>query len=196
MKIERRDLIPLPKNEEEALKILQFRKKRMLQALYHTHALVTDACRIASVTRYEHNEWLRDDPEYKRDVEFIQEGVTDMVESKMYERINGIFATNDTDDDVMNIPELSNWPENLDPESEEGKKFLEEIRVKNGIGTLKIYRKAPSENLIAFYLRTKGRSRGYAERTEITGAEGQGLFAGKTDTELVEMITSLTKKLA
>lgn len=44
-----------------------------------------------------------------------------------------------------------------------------EIMTEHGIQTL---RDAPSATATIFYLKTKGKSRGYVERQEITGAEG------------------------
>lgn len=184
--------LKLPDGESEAT-VIAFQKKRMLHALYMTHGTVHQACNLAGIRRSLHYTWMREDPDYKESVEFIQEGVLDMVESKMFERIKGVMITEGGDDDEFLMRDLNEWPEDLDPDSPSGREYLEKLRTR--VNRIKVYRKPPSEAMIAFYLRTRGRHRGYTERTEITGADGQSLFSGKTDEELVAMLKDLQSKL-
>jgi hypothetical protein len=159
-----------------------------------TNGVVSPAFRLAGIpTRY-HHEWMKDDPEYKKTIDFVMDGATDFVESKMFERINGVLTTDE--DDIFDLEKLTeDIPDDIDINTPEGEKWLMERRNKLGMNKIKIYRKAPSEALIAFYLRTKGRKRGYTERTEITGADGTSLLSGKTDEELMEMIKNISAKL-
>lgn len=46
-----------------------------------------------------------------------------------------------------------------------------------------------------FYLKTKGRGRGFSERLELTGREGKDLFGQSSDDELDDKIKELTRKL-
>ena len=67
-------------------------------------------------------------------------------------------------------------------------KLLEKI---NGVtmgkivdGQKVIYETAPSDTAIIFFLKTRGKSRGYIERQEITGKDGSDLYGNMTDEEL------------
>jgi hypothetical protein len=180
---------------EDSPEVVVMKKKRVLQALYHTMGRVSTALRLVGVTLREHNEWKRKDPEYQGSVEAIQDGVTDFVEGKMFERINGVFHTNEGELEEYQMHELENWPEGLDPDSPEGQERMQGIRIRMDSLKLRVYKVPPSDTLIQFYLRTKGRDRGYAERTEITGANGSAFLASKTDAELAALISSVNKKL-
>ncbi len=48
---------------------------------------------------------------------------------------------------------------------------------------------------IIFYLKTRGRDRGYSERLELTGKDGKNLLASKSDEELEERIKELESKI-
>ncbi len=47
---------------------------------------------------------------------------------------------------------------------------------------------------IIFYLKTKGRNRGYSERIELTGKDGEDLIKSKDDSELEARIKELEEK--
>ena len=64
----------------------------------------------------------------------------------------------------------------------------------------KLYNLIENEDTAAtlFYLKTKGRKRGYQERTEVTGAEGKDLipsvdFSKMTDEQIREYLRSRTR---
>jgi hypothetical protein len=95
------------------------RKQAMLQALEKTLGVVTTAARQAGIERTTHYNWLKEDAEYKRAVESIDDVALDFAESKLHSLIQN-------DDTAATI----------------------------------------------FYLKTKGKKRGYIERQELTGNEG------------------------
>jgi hypothetical protein len=89
-------------------------KKKLLEALEQSLGIVTDACKMAELSRQSHYRWLKDDELYREAVEAIQDMALDFAESSLYQQ----------------------------------------IREKNTPATI-------------FYLKTKGKHRGYIERTEI-----------------------------
>ena len=89
-------------------------KKAMLEALRKSLGIVTTACLNAGISRETHYRWLKEDPEYKIEVEALEDVVLDFAESQLHKSIN------------------------------------------NGSDTATI-----------FFLKTKGKKRGYIEKQEI-----------------------------
>ena len=98
----------------EKLTNLTPKKELMLEALKKSLGIVTTACQNVGISRVTHYEWLNTDPEYKRQVEALDDVVLDFAESKLHQSIN------------------------------------------NGSDTATI-----------FFLKTKGKKRGYIEKQEI-----------------------------
>ena len=99
------------------------KKKEMIEALKKSLGIVTKACEIVNIDRKTHYNWYNSDPEYKESVDSIQDIAIDFVESKLYEKFNGIEVQKG--DEVYTVP--------------------------------------PSDTAIIFYLKTKGKQRGYKE---------------------------------
>ena len=91
------------------------KKDLMLEALRKSLGIVTTACISVGIDRGTHYNWLKDDPEYKKSVEALDDVVLDFAESQLHKSIN------------------------------------------NGSDTATI-----------FFLKTKGKKRGYIEKQEIT----------------------------
>jgi hypothetical protein len=91
------------------------KKNAMLEALKKSLGIVTKAVEMVGIDRQTHYNWLKDDPEYKKSVEALDDVVLDFAESKLHQSIN------------------------------------------NGSDTATI-----------FFLKTKGKKRGYIEKQEIT----------------------------
>ena len=89
------------------------KKAAMIEALEKSLGVVTDACKIVGINRKTHYEWLKNDEQYKQDVDDLSNAALDFVESKLYEKIKGGDTT-----------------------------------------------------CIIFYMKTKGKERGYVERQE------------------------------
>jgi hypothetical protein len=106
-------------------------KKAIIEALEKSLGVVTTACRTVGIGRTQFYQWLKDDPEFKREVEDISNIALDFAESQLHKQIG------------------------------EG-----------------------STPATIFYLKTKGKKRGYVERQEITGFEGTKLF----DVEIIKKI--------
>jgi hypothetical protein len=116
-------------------------KKAMLKAMKKYRGIVSHSLEAADVVRSTYYAWLKDDPEFKEDIEAINEGAIDFVESKLLDLIDG--ATEEV----------------IHPLSGE----IVELRGK------------PDKTAAIFFLKTRGKHRGYVERQEITGKDGEKL---------------------
>lgn len=108
------------------------RKKAALDMLKRNRGIISGACDAADISRTTFYEWLKNDPEFALEVEEINESAIDFVESKLYQKINGVECATITQK-----------------------------------GETVIYELPPSDTAIIFYLKTKGKKRGYIEKTEI-----------------------------
>lgn len=82
-----------------------------------------------------------------------------------------------------------------DPEFKAAVEEVQEYTVDVAESELHKLIKAGETTAIIFYLKTKGKKRGYVERQELVGAEGKDLFASKSDSELLSMMSELMQKL-
>lgn len=107
-------------------------KKALLEALEKSMGVVTDACKLVGISRVTYYEYYNNDEEFKASVDDISNVALDFVESKLFEKINGV-----------SIGKL------------------------NEKGEVESYKVPPSDTALIFYLKTKGKKRGYIERQEI-----------------------------
>jgi hypothetical protein len=91
---------------------------------------ISKACEAVDVSRTTFYNWINDHQEFADKIEALRESFIDHVESKLFEKVNGVTIGKVID------------------------------------GELKVYDQPPSDNAILFYLKTKGKKRGYIERTE------------------------------
>lgn len=110
----------------------------MIEALKKHLGRVTRACEEMKIVRQTHYNWIRDDSEYKAAVDDVNEAAIDHVESKLFEKIDGVTIKTGVDKEGNDI----------------------------------VYDVPPSDTAIIFYLKTKGKKRGYVERQELTGGDG------------------------
>ncbi len=64
------------------------RKIAMVEALKKTLGIVTSACKIVGIDNQTHYAWLKQDEDYKTQVEEIKNMALDFAESKLHEIIN------------------------------------------------------------------------------------------------------------
>lgn len=115
--------------EEDELSKTNKNKKILLGALEKSLGVVTTACKAVNLSRTQHYTWMETDPEYKAEVERLNDMVIDFAESKLHTLIN------------------------------------------NGDTAATI-----------FYLKTKGKKRGYIERVEnMIGEVEQPLFGPENE---------------
>ena len=97
-------------------------KSRLLEALENSLGVVTTACKKANISRKTFYQYCKDDPEFKKQVQDIENIALDFAETQLHKQIQG----------------------------------------GNTAATI-------------FYLKTKGKKRGYVERQEITGNDGDAI---------------------
>jgi hypothetical protein len=73
----------------EAVKLnnLDSKKAAMLEALDKSLGIVSTAVKMVGISRGTHYNWLKDDPEYKKAVDALQDGVLDFAESHLYKLV-------------------------------------------------------------------------------------------------------------
>jgi hypothetical protein len=69
-------------------KVNEVKKKAMMEALEKSLGVVTQACKISSVSRTQYYQWLKDDPEFKKQTDDIAEIAIDFAESKLHSLIS------------------------------------------------------------------------------------------------------------
>lgn len=110
-------------------------KKAMIEAMKLSYGIISVAANKVEISRQTHYNWMKDDPEYKEEIESINEAAIDHVEGKLMERVNGVAIA-----------------------GEDGSTYYQ----------------APSDTAIIFYLKCKGKKRGYVERQEVVPMDPDG----------------------
>jgi hypothetical protein len=111
-------------------------KKAMIEALEKSLGIVTTACKSVDIARQTHYEWMREDPEYKEQVDSIVDIAIDFAESQLNQLIQGARH-----------------------------------QVVTNKGDIVEIKDAPNPTSIIFFLKTKGKKRGYVETTETIVSE-------------------------
>lgn len=114
-------------------------KKKAIEALRKSLGVVTTACESIKLARSTFYNWVSNDEDFKKEVEEISEQALDIAESKLFERINGYEHPEE---------KIFNYEGDI-------------VRAK----TVKHY--PPDTTAIIFYLKTKGKKRGYIEKSEL-----------------------------
>lgn len=114
------------------------RKNAQIAALKTTLGIVTEACEITGLAPSTHYKWLKEDAEYKKEVEELADLALDFVESKLFETIRGVELPEDKIFNHEGVPLI--------------------------VPTVKRY--PPSDANIRWYLDRKGRKRGYIAETQ------------------------------
>jgi hypothetical protein len=107
----------------------------MIEALRKCKGIVSHAIELVGLHRSTHYDWLKNDPEYKAEVDAIDDFAIDFVESKLFELISGVKCSKVSGDEVV------------------------------------VYETPPCKTSCIFYLKTKGKKRGYTEHEQTTTDE-------------------------
>ena len=125
-------------------------KKRMLEAMIKCLGNVSNAALISKVSRWMHYEWLRKDKKYKKEIEDIVEMALDFVESKLFERINGYEHKDIHFSDYQGMVTETPYMKHYPPDVAS----------------------------MLFYLKTRGKHRGYIEKQEVDHTTGGEKITG------------------
>jgi hypothetical protein len=106
-------------------------KRIFIEALEIHKGIITDACKATKIGRTTVYDWIEKDLDFKKEVDLVNETVIDFVESKLFQKIEGVFISAGEQD-----------------------------------GEQVVYKTPPSDTAIIFYLKTKGKKRGYIEKQE------------------------------
>lgn len=132
-------------------------KEKLIVSLVKSKGIVSMACDNCDIDRKTYYNYYNEDAEFKALADDVQEIAIDFVESKLFQKINGLQMGKVVDGETI------------------------------------VYEKEPSDTAIIFYLKTKAKHRGYVERQEVTGKDGNALFESMSDKELEKKIEQLRK---
>jgi hypothetical protein len=121
-------------------------KKRLLLALRASLGVVETACNTAKVARSNHYLWLKKDPKYAAEVAEVDDVAIDFGESQLYKLMKG-----------YTLPDTKVF---LNSDSKQP--II--VPITKHIGT--------DASAVIFFLKTRGKKRGYIERSEVTGKDG------------------------
>lgn len=121
-------------------------KRRMLESLRRNLGIVTPSLEQAQISRTTYYQWLKDDEEFKAETEIFQDVGLDFAETQMVALMRGT---------------LGGTVEKRDAEG-------------NIIQRESVFRRPPDGHMIRFFLKTKGKGRGYVEGFEVTNYNPDG----------------------
>lgn len=128
----------------------------MLEALRQSLGVVETACKAAGVGRRTHYDWLEKDAKYAQQVDEVAQVSVDFGETMLHKLMKGYTVP---DSKVFLIDHI---------EVKGGKTVTTKkplvVPITKHIGT--------DASAVIFFLKTKGKHRGYVERSELTGKDG------------------------
>lgn len=155
-----------PKVKRVYLKV-QCKKTAILKAMRSNLGNISKTCEELKIGRTTYYEYYNQDEEFKKNIDSIAEDALDFVESKLFERIKGYSHPEDKIFVYEGLPIT--------------------------VPTTKHF--APDTTAIIFYLKTRGKERGYIERQEIINKNAPiDPFEGKTEAEIDEMLREVEQE--
>ena len=129
-------------------------KRKLLDALRASLGVVETACQKAGVARRTHYNWLKKDKKYADEVAEIDDVAIDFGESQFYKLMRG-----------YTVPDTKVF---LNSDSKEP--II--VPITKHIGT--------DASSVIFFLKIRGKKRGYIERSEVTGKDGEPIIGNIT----------------
>jgi hypothetical protein len=150
----------------------------MLEALRASLGVVETACQKAGVGRRTHYTWLKEDEEYAAAVAEVDDVAIDFGESQLYKLMKGYTLP---DSKVFMVDHI---------EMHGGKTVTTKkplvVPVTKHIGT--------DASAVIFFLKTKGKKRGYVEKTQVEHSDTMDPLAKLSDEELEAQIRGYLAK--
>jgi hypothetical protein len=78
-------------------------KKIFIESLVLHKGIITDACKSTGIGRTTVYDWIRLDEDFKKEVDLVNETVIDFVESKLFQKIEGVYMQ-DSENEVYKTP--------------------------------------------------------------------------------------------
>lgn len=79
--------MPAGRPKRMSIKVEKKKKEDFLEILQQNLGVITPSLKLAGITRWYYDQWLREDPNFKENVEGIREKTLDFVESKLFQLI-------------------------------------------------------------------------------------------------------------
>lgn len=131
-------------------------QKKLLKAYEQASCNISEACRLAGLSRMCFHNNYNQVPEFKSAIEMLQEEDLDFAESQLKFLMTGQFVYRKKKDAA-------------------GKEIEGEFELDALGNPIRDYITPIDNSSVIFKLKTKGKNRGYTYRQEITGAEGNAI---------------------
>lgn len=131
-------------------------KRKLLEMLRTTLGVVETACQRTGIGRTTHYDWLKKDKKYAKEVADIEEVALDFGVTQLHKLMGG-YTLPDSKVFLVDHTEFKG-----------GKAIV----TKKPLVVPLVKHHGPDASAVIFFLKSKGKKRGYVERNEVTGKDG------------------------
>jgi hypothetical protein len=135
---------------------MEQRKRKLLDMLRTTLGVVETACQRTGIGRTTHYRWLKADKKYAAEVADIEEVALDFGVTQLHKLMGG-YTLPDSKVFLVDHTEFKG-----------GKAVV----TKKPLVVPLVKHHGPDASAVIFFLKSKGKKRGYVERNEVTGKDG------------------------
>jgi hypothetical protein len=137
-------------------------KRKLLDMLRTTLGVVETACQRTGIGRTTHYRWLKADKKYAAEVADIEEVALDFGVTQLHKLMGG-YTLPDSKVFLVDHTEFKG-----------GKAVV----TKKPLTVPLVKHHGPDASAVIFFLKSKGKKRGYVERNEVTGKDGAPIAPG------------------
>jgi len=135
---------------------MEQQKRKLLDMLRTTLGVVETACQRTGIGRTTHYRWLKNDKKYAAEVADIEEVALDFGVTQLHKLMGG-YTVPDSKVFLVDHTEFKG-----------GKAVV----TKKPLVVPLVKHHGPDASAVIFFLKSKGKRRGYVERNEVTGKDG------------------------